>query len=103
MKQLATNSSPFDYETKGVDFEDRPHLKSAFTQVSDDALLINNRWVDADHFAGINLFRVDPSEPLGANPLHIGATVIYPAHFPKTRQRPEAGGVSMSIRSIFQS
>ena len=36
---------------------------------------------------------MDPEEPYGANALLVNGIVIYPASFPRTRQRLEARGI----------
>lgn len=102
IKQLATILSPYAYRTKGVDIEGCLHLKSAVTQVSEDTLLINSDWVDPDHFEGMNLIQVDPTEPRAANALRIGAAIIYPAHFPNTLLRLEAAGISVRTVDISE-
>ena len=102
IKQLATILSPYGYETEGIDVEGCLHLKSAVTQVLDDTLLINGNWVDADHFVGMNLIRVDPDESMGANALRIGGTVIYASQFPKTRQRLESAGTNVRTVDISE-
>jgi dimethylargininase len=61
------------------------HLKSAITRVSQDALLVNREWIDVAPFAGWKL--IDVEEPLGANALLVGETVIYPNAFPRTRAK----------------
>ncbi|HVR38206.1 MAG TPA: arginine deiminase-related protein [Thermoanaerobaculia bacterium] len=63
------------------------HLKSAITQIAPDALLVNRAWVDVAPFAGWKLIDVDPAEPFAANALRINDALIYPAAFPRTRQR----------------
>jgi len=102
IKQLATILSPYGYRTKGVDIEGCLHLTSAVTQVSEDTLLINGDWVDPDHFEGMNLIQVDPTEPMAANALRIGAAIIYPAHFPHTLLRLEAAGISVRTVDISE-
>jgi dimethylargininase len=68
------------------------------TQVAEGTLLINPNWVDARTFGDKRwgdwkLIEVDESEPYAGNALLIGETVIYPANFPRTRQRLEAQGI----------
>jgi dimethylargininase len=77
------------------------HLKSAVTQVSPDALVINRDWIDARPFAAWTLIDVDPAEPFGANALLIGTTLVYPTAFPATRVRLEARDID--IRTVDAS
>ena len=102
IKQLTSILVPHGYETKAIDVDGCLHLKSAVTQVSDDTLLINSNWVAADNFEGMKLIDVDAIEPMGANALLIGGTVIYPAHFPRTRQRLEATGIMVRAVDISE-
>lgn len=77
----------FGCEVVPVDVHGCLHLKSAVTQIADDALLVNRAWIDVAPFAGWTLIDVDPDEPFAANALRIGESVIYPAAFPRTRAR----------------
>jgi dimethylargininase len=61
------------------------HLKSAITRVSRDALLVNREWIDVEPFRGWTL--IDVEEPFAANALLVNETVIYPASYPRTRQK----------------
>ncbi|MGH8307275.1 MAG: dimethylarginine dimethylaminohydrolase family protein [Gammaproteobacteria bacterium] len=81
------------YSVTVVELHDCLHLKSAVTQVADDTLLINRKWVDADVFGSMRLIEVAPSEPFGANTLRIGKTLVYPEAFPETRKHLEAHGI----------
>ena len=49
------------------------HLKSAVTQVTEDALLINSRYVEREQFPGMRFIEVDAAEPFAANALLLGA------------------------------
>jgi dimethylargininase len=73
-----------------------PFAKTAVTQVSREAVLLNPQWVDGRTFEGMELITVDPEEPYGANALLVAERVIYPAGFPRTRERLEARGVSVT-------
>ena len=46
-------------------------------------------------FRGLSLVDIDPREPHAANALAIGDTVIYPASFPRTRERLERRGLRL--------
>jgi dimethylargininase len=81
------------YEIIPVEVNGCLHLKSAVTQVAEDALLINGRQVRADRFGSMEMIAVAPAEPQGGNALWIGGSVIYPAHYLETRERLERAGV----------
>jgi dimethylargininase len=91
--QLETLLSEWGYEAIPVSVNGCLHLKSAVTQVADNLLLINARWVRPEYFASIEIMTVAPSEPAGANALRIGTAVIYPSHHPATAERLDRAGV----------
>jgi dimethylargininase len=91
--QLETLLSEWGYEAIPVSVNGCLHLKSAVTQVADNLLLINARWVRPEYFASIEMMTVAPSEPTGANALRIGTAVIYPSHHPDTAERLDRAGV----------
>jgi dimethylargininase len=81
--------APFGYVVAAVPIAGCLHLKSAVTQVGDELLLINPKWVSPTTFEGWAFVEVDPDEPYAANALRIGKRVMYPASFPRTRARLE--------------
>lgn len=87
LDKLRTLVSGFGYALVGVAVEGCLHLKSAATQVGENLLLVNRAWVDAETFDGMELVDVAPGEPMGANALLVGDTVIYPTAYPETRER----------------
>jgi dimethylargininase len=91
--QLGELVATFGYSVKAVDVSGCLHLKSAVSQVADDTLLANPRWVNPADFGAVNLLEVDPTEVYAANALLIGERIIYPTSFPRTRQRLEQRGV----------
>jgi dimethylargininase len=93
--QLRSFVSVYGYEVRAVAVAGCLHLKSAVTQVGAGTLLINRAWVDAGAFAGLGLVDVAPGEPMGANALRVGETVIYPRAYPETRRRLEARGIAV--------
>ena len=93
LAQLETLLSEWGYEVISVPLNGCLHLKSAVTQVADNLLLINARWVRPECFASIESMTVAPSEPAGANALRIGTTVIYPTQYPETAERLDRAGV----------
>jgi dimethylargininase len=91
--QLETLLREWGYEAIPVSVNGCLHLKSAVTQVADNLLLINARWVRPESFASSEIMTVAPSEPAGANALRIGTAVIYPSHHPDTAERLDRAGV----------
>ena len=98
--QLRRLVSPYGYAVDSVPVSGCLHLKSAVTAVSQDTLLINPAWVPSDRFGEFTLIEVDPGEPHGANAAAVGGKVIYPAAFPKTRQRLQAHGLAVETVDV---
>lgn len=95
-EQLRELLAPYDYAVAGVATRDCLHLKSAVTQVADDAVLVNPAWLaDPDAFADFRRIEVDPSEDHAANALRIGDVLVYPQCFPKTLARLQAAGIAV--------
>jgi dimethylargininase len=100
--QMRALLAPFGYAVREVPVSGCLHLKSAVTQVAEDALLVNRAWVDARPFEHLRLVDVDPAEPLGANALLVGGVVVYPAAYPRTRERLEARGIACRIVDVSE-
>lgn len=95
IRQLRDALRRYGYTVRDVPVHGCLHLKSAVTSLGDGRLLINRAWVPAEAFAGWELVDIDPEEPYAANALRIGERVIYPADFPRTRERLEALGIDV--------
>ena len=93
--QLRAILEPYGYTVEAVTVTGCLHLKSAATEVADGTLLLHPGWLDAAPFAGLDLVPVDPAEPFAANALRLGATVVHPAAFPRTRRRLESHGIEV--------
>jgi dimethylargininase len=91
--QLETLLGKWGYEVIPVEVTGCLHLKSAVTEVAENLLLINDRWVGPECFASVEMVTVAPEEPSGANALRIGTAVIYPTHYPETANRLDRAGV----------
>jgi dimethylargininase len=91
--QLAAHLQPYGYQVVGVELNDCLHLKSAITQVSPEALLVNRLWVDVESFQGWRLIDIHPAEPFGANALRLSGQVIYPSAYVETASRLEFNGL----------
>ncbi len=97
VEQLQGFLAPYGYTVKGVEVTGCLHLKSAATQVSEDALLINPAWVDRAIFGEMRFIEVDNGEPSAANAVWLGGAVIYPSSFPRTQRRLEEAGLQLKI------
>ena len=93
--QIRSMLEPYDYQVEEVNVRGCLHLKSAVSKVGHNRLLVNQKWVDRELFAGYELIDVDGSEPFGANALLIGDVVIYPNAYTRTRNRLEGAGVNV--------
>jgi dimethylargininase len=102
IQQLTSITSPHGYEVVSVAVTGCLHLKSAVTYIGRDTLLANRMWFDTKPFAGHEWIDVAPEEPHAANALALGDTVIFPASFPRTRARLEAGGFHVTPIDISE-
>lgn len=87
--QLERLAAPLGYRVRCVEVRGCLHLKSAVTQVAEDAVVIQPRWVDPEAFGALERIEVHPDEPFAANALRVGGSVIFSAAFPRTRERLE--------------
>ena len=87
IEELQSVVAGFGYRVFPVDFTGCLHLKSAVTAVADGLLLLNPDWVSAAAFPTCETLPIDHREPYGANALRVADAVIYPAQFPRTRDR----------------
>jgi len=87
VSQLAAALAPHGYRVRSSTVEACLHLKTAVTRVGPSMVLLNPGWVDARAMGALERVEVDPAEPWAANALEVGAAVLYPAAFPRTRDR----------------
>ncbi len=92
----------FGYTVQGVQVTGFLHLKSAVTQVAEQTLLINPRWVDASIFGDVEIIEIDPTEAYAANTLRLGETVLYPNSYPRTRQKLEQHGIAVRAVDVAE-
>ena len=85
--QLGRRLAPFGYRVIGVELTGCLHLKSAVTQIAPGLILVNPRWVDPAALGNLERVEVHAREPFAANALLIGGTILYPAAYPRTRER----------------
>jgi dimethylargininase len=93
--QIARLLEPFGYRVVPVEFTGCLHLKSAVTALADDTLLLNPAWVSASAFPGFNTLAIDASEPMAANALRIGESVVYSSEYPRTAALLQQRGVRL--------
>jgi len=92
IRQLAVILERYRYSVTAVPVTGCLHLKSAVTLLGRNTLLGNRAWFDCKRFEGFDWVDVDPAEPHAGNALALGDSVIFPASFPKTREKIEARG-----------
>ncbi len=102
IKQLMEIVVPYGYEIEVVKVDGCLHLKSAVTLVSEDTLLINRSWVDANSFGAREFIDIDPSEPYAANALLVGDGLVYPASFPLTCLLLESKGIGVRVIDVSE-
>ena len=101
-EQLRTLVAPFGYPVRPVRVSGCLHLKSAVTAASDDVLVMNRAWAPVDAFTGFDIVDVHPDEPYGANVVRVGPRLVYPAAFPRTRERLEARGLDVTCVDVSE-
>jgi dimethylargininase len=102
VRQLAAAVSPHGYAVEALAVTSCLHLKSAVTRVGPETLLVNPDWVDARVFEGCARIEVHGAEAWGANALAVGAAVVYPAAFPRTRERLAAHGLDVRVVDVSE-
>ncbi len=102
LRQLQSLVGTYHYSVHPVDITKCLHLKSAVSRVDVETLLINPNWVDKKAFPGMNFIEVHPEEPFAANALWIGDTVMFPAEYPRTRERLEKFGIRVNAIEMSQ-
>ncbi|HEY3352395.1 MAG TPA: dimethylargininase [Polyangia bacterium] len=93
--QLRALVAPYGYTVTAVPVSGCLHLKSAVTQVGEDAVLVHPGWLDPAVLGPVAVVAVAPDEPHAANGLLVGGRLLYPASFPRTRARLESRGVTV--------
>jgi dimethylargininase len=93
--QMHAMLAPYGYTVCAVAVHGCLHLKSAVTLVAEDMLLVNPEWIAKAAFNGFGVVEVDAAEPMAANALRVGATVIHPSAFPRTTERLVRQGLTV--------
>jgi dimethylargininase len=102
IRQLAVILEHYGYDLTAVQVTGCLHLKSAVTHLGRNILLGNRAWFDWKRLQGFEWVDVDPAEPHAGNALAIADTVIFPASFPKTREKIEARGFKVHPLDISE-
>jgi len=97
LAQLTAFLSPFGYEVEGAAVDGCLHLKSAVTAIDEQTIVLNPEWVDGSRFGAQRTIAVDPAEPMAANVLAIGKTVLVNASAPRTAERIAAAGFAVVL------
>ena len=92
IEQFERLVAPHGYAVRSIKVHQALHLKSVVTAVSDDTLLVNPDWIDAD-FDGYRTIPVDPSEAFAANALRVGERVAVSTSYPRTAERLGNAGI----------
>lgn len=100
--QLRALLAGHGYAVEGVLTHGCLHLKSAVTQLDDHTVLLQPAWVDRACFAAFRAIEVDPTEPHAANVVRIGAALLMPAGFPRTRQRLLDAGFAVTAVDVSE-
>ena len=95
VEQFAAIVGRWGYRVEPVEVTGCLHLKSAVTCVGEGIILVNPKWVDASVFGTVDVLEVDAAEEYAANGLPIGGKLIYPDHFPRTRERLMKRGIDV--------
>jgi dimethylargininase len=93
--QLESLIGPHGYAVRTVTIRDCLHLKSAVTELAPGLLLLNPAWVAPRAFEHHDALAVDDGEPLAANVLRLGDTILCAARFERTQARLEAHGLAV--------
>ena len=102
VRQLRALVEPFDYKVIPVPVTGCLHLKSAVTSLGHNTLLANRAWFATARFAGFEWLDISPDEPHAANALAIADQVMFPASFPRTRERIESAGFMVAPIDISE-
>lgn len=101
-EQLCDIATPLGYKVHPVWVRGCLHLKSAVTAIGRERLLGNPAWIPPGTFDGFALVEVHPDEPLAANALQVGDSVICAATFPRTTDRLRAQGIEPVLVDVSE-
>ena len=95
--QLAAHLAPHGYRVEGIELSGCLHLKSAVTAIDAATIVLNPDWIDARRLGARRTIEVAPGEPMAANVLAIGSTVLVNASAPRTAERIAAAGFDVVL------
>lgn len=90
--QLRAALAPHGYTVTAATVSGCLHLKTAVTALDDETVLMNPDWVVASEFGRFARVFVDADEPMAANVLRVGESLIHGAAYPRTRAILESLG-----------
>jgi dimethylargininase len=93
--QLRRLLAPLRYSVEAVDFQGCLHLKTAVTAADAHTILLNPDWVAPSVFPGLAHIAVDPREPMAANVLRVGDTLLCASLYPRTLERLARTGLAV--------
>jgi len=102
LTRLRAILEPLGYRLVGVPLAKCLHLKSAVTQVGEEAVLLDPGWVDPAAFAAYERIEIDPAEPYAANGLLVRDTLVYPSAYRRTRERLEVRGIRIAAVDVSE-
>jgi dimethylargininase len=95
IEQLRARVGPLGYRVVPVRVTGCLHLKTAATFPAPGLLLANPDWMDLEPFAEVEILRVPPAEPWGANTLPVNGCVLVAASAPQTAALLAARGLDV--------
>ena len=101
--QFTALLAPYGYRVVPVEMKGCLHLKTAVAEVADGAILINPSWLEGSAFPGAEILAVDPGEPMAANALRVGNSLVYPAAYPRTRDLLERSGIDVRTVAVSET
>jgi dimethylargininase len=78
---------PRGYTVRAVELHGGLHLKTACTALAADTLIANREWLDVSGFDACEIIDVAPGEPMAANTLRVGDTILMHESCSRTLDR----------------
>lgn len=92
----------YGYRVRGVAVKGCLHLKSGYTYLGRDTVLVNPLWVEISTFREFAVLEVDEGEPGAANALAVGKVVLLPEAFPRPRRLLEERGFAVRTLDVSE-
>ena len=102
LKALAHLVLPFGYRVKAVEVQGCLHLETAIARIGPRTALANPEWIHLGRVDGLEILRVDPSEPFAANARLVGDVLVYPSGFPRTEAMLRARGFELRLVDLSE-